>query len=269
MNLAPEKVETAWWKANLDNNENWFTYLDQLEHQVNGPLQAYQVYHELNQITKDQSIFSIDVGDVNQLSNRHLRLKTSNRYFTSNLFATMGVGIPGAIAAKLNYPDRQVFSLSVDGGAAMVMQDLVTQVQYHLPIINVIFSNGHFGFIRDEQEDTNEGEIGVEFNDIDFSKIADGIGMQGIRVTEISQLTDAFKQAQKIGQHDPVLIDVKITNERPIPVEAMKLDPARFDAKTINEFKQRYHAEDLKPFAEYLKQYGVNSNNKDLGQGGF
>ncbi|KIU21020.1 Pyruvate oxidase [Weissella cibaria] len=172
LDVLPERAETGWYKANAQNVVNWRAYLNKLETKTEGDLQLYQVYNQINRVKTDDAIFSLDVGDVNQTSNRHLHLADTNRHFTSNLFATMGVGIPGAIAARLNNADKQVWSLSGDGGAAMVMQDLVTQVQYKLPVINVVFSNNQFGFIKDEQEDTNKGYIGVEFNDIDFSKVA-------------------------------------------------------------------------------------------------
>ncbi|AEJ22909.1 pyruvate oxidase [Weissella koreensis KACC 15510] len=267
--LSSEKEETPWWQANLENIKNWNSYLDKIEHKTDGDLQAYQVYNAINSITNEKTIFSLDVGDVNQLANRHLLLKESNIHFTSNLFASMGVGIPGSIAAKLNYPDRQVFSLSGDGGAAMVMQDLVTQVQYNLPIINVVFSNNQFGFIKDEQEDTNNGYLGTTFNDIDFSKVADSMGMAGFRVDKISDLDLVFKKAQEIAKNEPVLIDVLISGDRPIPVENMKLDPAKFSDEQISSFKKRYDADELIPFSTYLKKFGVETLNDEINEGGF
>ena len=66
------------------------------------------------------------------------------RFTTSGWFATMGNGVPGGIAAQLSFPDRQVFTLSGDGGFAMQMQDILTQVKYQLPIINIVFSNDSF-----------------------------------------------------------------------------------------------------------------------------
>lgn len=269
LEFSTEKSDTSWWKANLANIKNWNLYLDKIEHKTDGKLQAYQVYNAINAIANENSIFSLDVGDVNQLANRHLILKESNTHFTSNLFASMGVGIPGSIAAKLNFPDRQVFSLSGDGGAAMVMQDLVTQVQYKLPIINVVFSNNQFGFIKDEQEDTNNGYLGTTFNDIDFSKIAEGVGMTGFRVDQISDLESIFQKAQKISETEPVLIDARISGERPIPVENIKLDPDKFSNEQITEFKKRYDADDLIPFSAYLKKFGVISVNGEISEGGF
>jgi pyruvate oxidase len=182
----------------------------------------------------------------------------------------MGVGIPGAIAGKLDFPDRQVWSLAGDGGAAMTMQDLVTQVQYKLPAINVVFSNNEFGFIKDEQEDTNGGRfIGVAFNDIDFSKVAEAVGMKGFRVTQISELAAVFDQAIEISKTEPVLIDAKISGDRPIPTEDLRLDPTLFDAADIADYKARFEAEDLKPFRDFLLAEGIDLAHVDIEQGGF
>ncbi|WP_195317843.1 pyruvate oxidase [Weissella cibaria] len=269
LDVLPERAETGWYKANAENVVNWRTYLNKLETKTEGDLQLYQVYNQINRVKTDDAIFSLDVGDVNQTSNRHLHLADTNRHFTSNLFATMGVGIPGAIAARLNDADKQVWSLSGDGGAAMVMQDLVTQVQYKLPVINVVFSNNQFGFIKDEQEDTNKGYIGVEFNDIDFSKVAEAVGMQGFRVTKISELADVFDQAVALGKTEPVLIDARISGDRPIPTEALQLDPTTNTPEQIAAFKARFEAADLQPLRDFLVANDVEVGDANVENGGF
>lgn len=178
--LTKEKPETGWWRANLANIKNWNDYVHKLETKTEGDLQLYQVYHQINTHAEDDAIFSIDVGDVTQTSVRHLHLNPKQLWRTFNLFATMGIGIPGALTAKLDFPARQVWNLAGDGGFNMVMQDLATEVQYKLPIINVVFSNNQFGFIKDEQEETNSGYVGVEFMGVDFAKIAEGMGQKVI-----------------------------------------------------------------------------------------
>ncbi|MBF5066963.1 pyruvate oxidase, partial [Salmonella enterica subsp. enterica serovar Istanbul] len=62
-------------------------------------------------------------------------------FTTSGWYATMGYALPAAIGAQSEYPDRQVWSISGDGGSAMEMQDIMTQVKYHLPIINLVLTN--------------------------------------------------------------------------------------------------------------------------------
>ncbi|KAB1970413.1 pyruvate oxidase [Lacticaseibacillus casei] len=265
-----EREETPWWKANLANRQNWRDYLSKLENKQFGELQAYQVLKAVNDIADEDAIFSIDVGDINLNANRNLNLTPKNRHFTSNLFATMGVGIPGAIAAKLDFPDRQIFNLSGDGGAAMTMQDLVTQVQYHLPAINVIFTNKQYAFIKDEQEDTNKNDfIGVEFDDIDFSLVAKAVNMKGFRVTKIEDLAPTFAKAKEIAKTEPVLIDAVISGDRPMPVEKLQLDPAKFSQEEIDAFVKRYEAQELRPFADFLKESGLSVRDADNSEGGF
>ncbi|QDK71153.1 pyruvate oxidase [Lactococcus protaetiae] len=265
-----EKSETAWWRANIKNVANWKAYTDSLEQDTHSPLNMYQVYHAINKVTTPNALFSTDVGDVTMTSVRHLKMSKGQMWRTSGLFATMGVGLPGAITAKLDYPERQVWSLSGDGAFSMVMQDLVTQVQEKLGILNVVFSNEQFGFIKDEQEATNKGYLGVEFTGIDFAKIAEAMGAKGYTARKVEELDHIFEQAlDDIEKNIPVLIDAKITGESPIPAEALKLDSEHFSKEEINKFKTRFHAETLEPFSKYMKEEGISEAGKATAQGGF
>lgn len=255
-----EKPETAWYRANLNNIKNWKTYTDKLEQKTEGKLQFYQAYHTINQVADEDAIYSIDVGNTTQTSVRHLKLTPKNMWRTSGVFATMGNGLPGAIAAKADFPNRQVWNLTGDGAFSMVMQDLITTVQYRLPSIHVVFSNQEYGFIKAEQEDTNDSYYGVDFQEMDFAKIGEAQGAVGYTVTEISELKETFQKAveqEKAGRS--VVINVKITHDRPIPVESLKLEPKHHSKKEIEAFKERYEAENLKPFSYFLEQEGLQS----------
>ncbi|WP_368645362.1 pyruvate oxidase [Alkalibacterium putridalgicola] len=256
----PEKEETAWYRANLKNIENWKTYTDKLEQKTEGELQFYQAYHVLNQVADDDAIYSVDVGNTTQTSVRHLHMTPKNMWRTSGVFATMGNGLPGAIAAKADFPERQVWNLTGDGAFSMVMQDIITTRQYQLPMINVVFSNTEYAFIKDEQEDTNHAYFGVDFKGVDYAKIAEAQGAIGYTVREISELKKTFKKAvehEKAGR--TVVIDVKVSTDRPIPVEALELDPRRFSEEEIRAFKERFEAEELEPFLTFLEQEGLES----------
>ncbi|BDM76014.1 hypothetical protein LGMS210922A_09590 [Lactococcus garvieae] len=249
---------------------NWKNYTQALEEDKENPLNLYQVYHAINKVAKNDALFSTDVGDVTMTSVRHLHMGKGQLWRTSGLFATMGVGLPGAISAKLDFPERQVWSLSGDGAFSMVMQDLATQAQEKLPIINVVFSNQQFGFIKDEQETTNKGYLGVEFTGIDFAKVAEAMGVHGFTVSKVEELDDVFAQAMKVvGSGLPVLIDAKITGESPIPVERLQLDPKQYSQETIDAFKERFHAEKLQPFAVYMEEEGLTEAGKATDLGGF
>ncbi len=101
-----EKDDNGWYKANIENIANWKAYLQKLEAKTEGPLQLFQVYNAINKIATEDAIFSIDVGNTTQTSIRHLHMNPKNMWRTSEVFATMGNGLPGALAAKLAYSDR-------------------------------------------------------------------------------------------------------------------------------------------------------------------
>ncbi len=112
-----------------------------------------------------------------------------------------------------------------------------------LPIINVVFSNDSFGFIEAEQEDTEQKKFGVFLEDADFGKASEALGADSFTITDYHQLRPAFDAAQKSTR--PVVIDVKIENKRPLPVEDLHLDPRKYSADEINAFKEKYEVHDM------------------------
>jgi pyruvate oxidase len=227
--------------------------MHQLEKNTEGDLRLYQVYDAINRYADEDALYSVDVGDVTQTSIRHLHMTPKNTWRTSELFATMGNGLPGAIAAKLEFKNRQVWSLSGDGGFAMNMQDIVTAVKYNLPSIHVVFSNQQFGFIRDSQLDTNDAIFGVDLTDVDFAKIAEAQGAVGYTLKTIEEIDNVFSKAiEDLNAGRVVLIDAKIMDERPIPVENLILDKELYSETEINDFKALYNGENLVTLKELL-----------------
>lgn len=262
IDLVDEKPESPWYRANLANAKNWRNYVNRLENKSDGPLQSYQIFKAINKFADEDALYSIDVGNTTQLSVRHLHLTPKNLWRTSPKFATMGNGLPGTIAAKLEFPDRQVWDLVGDGAFSMVNQDLVTMVQHNLPSIHVVFSNMQFGFIKKAQENTNKHDFfGVDFFvPVDFAKIADAQGAVGYTIESINEIDSVFEQAiadEKSGK--VVVIDCKITGEQPIPVEDLIIDSEVFSKEEIDDFTNRYEAWDLKPFRHYLEEEGLSS----------
>lgn len=239
-----------WLHANQQNSLNWHHWRHLFDTNNQVPLRPEPVYKEINRIAEDDAVFVTDVGNVTIHSIRHLEMTGQQRFTTSGWFATMGNGVPGGIAAKLSYPERQVFTFSGDGGFAMQMQDIITQVKYNLPIINVVFSNDSFGFIEAEQEDTEQTKFGVEIAGADFGKVGEALGAKGYTVTESHQLPSVFEQAKSSTK--PVVIDVKIANERPLPVEELRLDPESFTPEEIHAFKEKYQVHDMPALSELL-----------------
>ena len=251
---------TPWWRANVKNNQNWRDYMNKLEGKTEGELQLYQVYNAINKHADQDAIYSIDVGDTTQTSTRHLHMTPKNMWRTSPLFATMGIALPGGIAAKKDNPDRQVWNIMGDGAFNMCYPDVITNVQYNLPVINLVFSNAEYGFIKNKYEDTNKYLFGVDFTNADYAKIAEAQGAVGFTVDRIEDIDAVVAEAVKLNKEGKtVVIDARITQDRPLPVEVLELDPKQHSEEAIEAFKEKYEAEELVPFRLFLEEEGLQS----------
>ncbi|MGH2063562.1 pyruvate oxidase [Aerococcus urinaeequi] len=260
LNKVDAVEESAWWTANLKNIANWREYINMLETKEEGDLQFYQVYNAINNHADEDAIYSIDVGNSTQTSIRHLHMTPKNMWRTSPLFATMGIAIPGGLGAKNTYPDRQVWNIIGDGAYSMTYPDVVTNVRYNMPVINVVFSNTEYAFIKNKYEDTNKNLFGVDFTDVDYAKIAEAQGAKGFTVSRIEDMDRVMAEAvAAYKEGNTVVIDCKITQDRPIPVETLKLDSKLYSEDEIKAYKERYEATNLVPFREYLEAEGLES----------
>ncbi|MEZ7604575.1 pyruvate oxidase [Streptococcus parasanguinis] len=251
---------TPWWRANVKNNQNWRDYMNKLEGKTEGELQLYQVYNAINKHADQDAIYSIDVGNSTQTSTRHLHMTPKNMWRTSPLFATMGIALPGGIAAKKDNPDRQVWNIMGDGAFNMCYPDVITNVQYNLPVINVVFSNAEYAFIKNKYEDTNKHLFGVDFTNADYAKIAEAQGAVGFTVNRIEAIDAVVAEAVKLNKEGKtVVIDARITQHRPLPVEVLELDPKLHSEEAIKAFKEKYEAEELVPFRLFLEEEGLQS----------
>lgn len=251
---------TPWWRANVKNNQNWRDYMNKLEGKTEGELQLYQVYNAINKHADQDAIYSIDVGDTTQTSTRHLHMTPKNMWRTSPLFATMGIALPGGIAAKKDNPDRQIWNIMGDGAFNMCYPDVITNVQYNLPVINVVFSNDKYAFIKDKYEDTNKHLFGCDFTNADYAKIAEAQGAVGFTVNRIEDIDAVVAEAVKLNKEGKtVVIDARITPHRPLPVEVLELDPKLHSEEAIKAFKEKYEAEELVPFRLFLEEEGLQS----------
>lgn len=262
LDKLPEFAETPWWKANVKNVQNWRDYMNKIEGKTSGALQLYQVYNAINKHADADAIYSIDVGNSTQTSVRHLHMTPKNMWRTSPLFATMGIALPGGIAAKHIFPERQVWNLMGDGAFSMTYPDVVTNVRYNLPVINIVFSNNEYGFIKNKYEDTNVTTFGTEFTDVDYAMVGVAQGALGFTVSRIEDIDRVMGEAVKANKAGKtVVVDCKITHDRPIPVETgcLKLDPKLWSAEEIKAYKEKYECENLVPFRTFLEEEGLKS----------
>jgi pyruvate dehydrogenase (quinone) len=118
----------------------------------------------------------------------------------------MANALPQAIGAQLSYPGRQVIAMAGDGGLAMLMGDLLTILQYDLPIKIVLFDNGALGMVKLEMEVAGLPDWQTELKNPNFAKLAEAIGMIGVRIENPADLRSGLKRA--LQHSGPALIDV-------------------------------------------------------------
>ncbi len=118
----------------------------------------------------------------------------------------MANALPQAIGAQAAYPGRQVISLSGDGGLAMLMGDLLTIPQYEMPLKIVLFNNHRLGMVQMEMEVVGLPHYGVELKNPNFAKLAQAVGLMGVRVEDPAEVRPALEQA--LAFRGPVLVDL-------------------------------------------------------------
>jgi pyruvate oxidase len=258
INAAGEAREaSAFYNAAVADKQNWDNWLDGLKDSTESPVRAEPIFDVLNEEASDKAVWAVDVGNVNINFERLIRMHGDQKWATSGIYATMGFGVPAALAAKVNYPDRDVYSLSGDGAFAMLSEEILAQVKYNLHVINVVFSNETLGFIEAEQtDDSHQPLSGVDLPDTDWAKVGEGYGAVGYTVRTKAEFKQALEDARKTDK--PVVIDVKLTHAMPFTTEHMYLDDSWQDKDKIAEFVKKYDAQDLKPFSYFLKQAQTN-----------
>lgn len=241
---------SKWLKAAQKDKANWDAWLEKLSKNDRDGLRAESVMAAIKDYAADNTVFGLDVGNNTEWAIRQIPLNRSQKFTLSGWFATMGYGLPAGMAAKLSYPERPVITISGDGGFAMVMQDLITEVKYELPIVNVVLENKSFGFIQHEKIVANQAPYGIDLQGANWAGIAENMGAIGLTATDLPSLTKAFAkidELQKAGNTKPIVLDAKIINNDPVDTSFMPLDPQIFDEATIKSFREQYELTDGQP----------------------
>ena len=250
--------QTDFLKAAQKDRVLWMEWLEKLADDDKDGLRAEGVIQAIKENATSDAVFGLDVGNNTEWSLRQLPFDKDQQFVMSPWYGTMGFGLPAGLAGKLSFPDRQVWSISGDGGYAMVMPDLLTEVKYQLPVINVVLENKSFGYIGHEKIQANQALYGIDLVGANWGKVATDMGAHGFTVTNLAELKDAMKQIndlQKAGDKLPVVLDAKIQNIDPIDTSFIPVDPAVFDADMINNYRQTYalSANEQPAFSEILK----------------
>ncbi|AGB02969.1 thiamine pyrophosphate-dependent enzyme [Methanoregula formicica] len=175
------------------------------------PIRPPYIMKVLSGLIPDNAVISLDVGENQWWFGRNFRMK-QQRFVMSGYLATMGFGFPGALAAKLAFPDRPVFCITGDGGFSMAMADFVTAVKYKLPVVVIILNNRQLGMIQVEQMMEHYPNFATDLLNPDFARYAETCGGTGIRVSKPEELAPAVERAMRLS--GPVIVDVETDAKR-------------------------------------------------------
>ncbi len=171
------------------------------------PLQ-YDIIGQLQSVLRDDAVVVSGITNVGYWSHFALRVRRPRTYVGASYFATLGFAFPTALGAKVAAPDRQVVSLSGDGGFMYALSELATAVQYGINVVALVFADGAFGASNNDQRTRFHGRIvGTNIHNPNFVQVAEAFGAKGIRA-EPDKLAPALREAFDADR--PTLIEVPV-----------------------------------------------------------
>ncbi|MGJ4998873.1 ubiquinone-dependent pyruvate dehydrogenase [Bradyrhizobium sp. HKCCYLS3077] len=170
------------------------------------PIHPQYLAKLISDTAAEDAVFSFDVGTPTIWAARYLKMNGRRRLVGSLVHGSMANALPQAIGVQAAQPDRQVISLSGDGGFTMLMGDLITLKQMKLPVKVIIFNNGVLGFVALEMKAAGFVELGTDLENPDFAAMARAMGIHGVRVEDPDELPACL--AEVLAHDGPAVLDV-------------------------------------------------------------
>ena len=158
------------------------------------PIYPQRLVADVRQVTEGKGIIALDNGVYKIWFARNYKAHSPNTVLLDNALATMGAGLPSAMAAKIVHPDRMVTAICGDGGFMMNSQEVETAVRLGLHIVVLILRDNAYGMIKWKQANMGLREFGLDYGNPDFVKYAEAYGALGHRVTSADDLLVTLKR---------------------------------------------------------------------------
>ena len=202
--VLPQQDHAEWMKKIQDYKEKY--PLKYHEGVLTGPFVVEEIYRQ----TKGDAIITTEVGQHQMWAAQYYKYKKPRTLLTSGGLGTMGYGLGAAIGAKTGCPDKTVINVAGDGCFRMNMNELATAVRHEVPVIEVVINNHVLGMVRQWQDlFYDERYSATVLRDaVDYVKLAEAMGAEGMRATTQEEFREAFAKALASGR--PVLIDCMI-----------------------------------------------------------
>jgi pyruvate dehydrogenase (quinone) len=165
----------------------------------------------IDQLASEDAVFTFDVGTPVIWAARYLRMNGKRRLIGSLNHGSMANALPQAIGAQTSHPNRQVITMSGDGGLAMLMGELLTLRQHDLPVKLIVFKNDALAFVEVEMKATGFLNFATNLKNPDFTKIAEAAGLLGLRAETPEQVKPMIAQALK--HNGPALVEVLVSRQ--------------------------------------------------------
>jgi len=172
------------------------------------PLKPQKIISDLRKVLKPEDIVVSDVGAHKMWMARMYQCERPNTCIISNGFASMGIGVPGAVAAKIAYPNKTALTVTGDAGFLMNSQEIETALRINTPIIILVWTDSEYGLIKWHQMRQYGRESHIKFNNPDFVKYAESMGAKGYRVESSDDLVPTLEKA--IADNTVVVIDCPV-----------------------------------------------------------
>ena len=172
------------------------------------PMKPQRIIWDLRKTLSDRDIVISDVGAHKMWMARMYQAQQPNTCIISNGFASMGIGVPGAIAAKIAFPDRVALTVTGDAGFLMNSQEIETALRIGTPIVILVWTDSEYGLIKWHQLRHFGRASNITFRNPDFVKYAESFGAKGYRVEAASELAPILSQA--IADDTVVVIDCPV-----------------------------------------------------------
>lgn len=210
------------------NMKKWRELMEARGTRKDKPMKPQVVAWELGKQLSDHAIVSCDSGTITTWWARQIPAKRGQKHTVSGTLASMGCGLPYAIAAQIAYPDRQCIAFVGDGGFSMLMAEFVTCVKYQLPVKVVVIKNNTLGQIKWEQMVfLGNPEYGCELQPIDFAAFARACGGTGLTIEDPAECGSIIEEALRAP--GPVLVQAVVDPfEPPMPANITISQAAKF-----------------------------------------
>jgi acetolactate synthase I/II/III large subunit len=179
-------------------------------HRNEKPIHPGVLMGALNAVLDDRGIVTSDVGNCQMWARAYRRIATPESFMQSGVWNAMSYGLPTAIVAKLEFPERNVVALAGDGAFLMTIGDLPTAAEYGANIVMIILNDGAFGQTFMQQSNIYGHTYGTAFRSPNFADIATACGAEGIRVTKPEEVEDALRHALATTKKRPALVEVMV-----------------------------------------------------------